>query len=181
VSFLPILDTPGTKRGGKDVESMEILTPGIKMRLCTVILILLLLSVVLSGCFPFYLLGDPGYGLCAFMTGAVADSSTHEPLQGVQISAFHYKSVIYADSTNSTGVYQSSKIRRLFSASRKTIRELESKPPLRKELDLRIVFEKPGYKTLELPVPVEFVYCSRHPQPAEIPEAKIPDVFLVKE
>ena len=151
------------------------------MRLCAATLILLLFSVVLSGCFPFHVLGDPAYYLCAFMKGTVVDSSTHEPLAGVRISAFHYKSVIYADSTNSGGMYQSSKIRRFFFASPKEIRELRSKPPLRKELNLRIVFEKPGYKTLELLVPVEFVYCSPHPQPTEIPEAKIPDVLLVRE
>lgn len=150
------------------------------MRRCTAVLILLLVSVVVSGCSLFMVFGDYAYGLCAFMTGTVVDSSTHEPLAGVRISASHYKSVIYADSTNSTGVYQSSKIRRLFGASQKTIRELKSKPPLRKELDLRIVFEKPGYKALELLVPVEFVYCSSHPQPADIPEAKIPDVLLVR-
>jgi hypothetical protein len=115
------------------------------------------------------------------MKGTVVDSSTGELLAGVRISAFHYKSVIYADSTDSGGMYQSGKIKRVFGASPKTMRELKSKPPLRKELDLRMVFEKPGYKTFELLIPVEFVYCSSHPQPAEIPETKIPDVLLVKE
>jgi hypothetical protein len=161
---------------------MEVLMRGTKMRLSAATLILLLFSVVLPGCpHPFHFPGDPAYYLCAFMKGTVVDSSTHEPLEGVRISAFHYKSVIYADSTNNGGIYQSSKIRRFFFASPKTIRELKSKPPLRKELNLRIVFEKPGFKTLELLLPVEFVYCSPHPQPAEIPEAKIPDVLLVRE
>jgi len=115
------------------------------------------------------------------MKGTVVDSSTREPLAGVRISAFHHKSVIYADSTNGAGVYQSGKIERYWGSGEREIRELKSKPPLRKELDLRIVFEKPGYKTLELLVPVEFVYCSPHPQPAEIPEVKMPHVFLVPE
>ncbi len=153
----------------------------IKMRLSVVTLILLLFSVVLPGCHRFHLPADYRYYLCAFLKGTVADSTTGEPLAGVRISVFHYKSVIYTDSTDSGGMYQSSKIKRVFGAFPDEIRELKSKPPLRKELDLRMVFEKPGYKTFELLVPVEFVYCSSHPQPAEIPETKIPDVFLVKE
>ena len=151
------------------------------MRLCVATLILLSLSLILPGCHHFRLPADYRYCLCAFIKGAVADSSTHEPVGKVHVSAFHYKSVIYADSTDSTGVYKSSKIKRCFFAGPEEIRGLKSKPPMRKELDLRIVFEKPGYKTRELLIPVEFVYCSPHPQPAPIPEVKIPNVFLVRE
>lgn len=155
---------------------------GTKIKLSVVTVILLLFSVVLPRCHcPFHLPADYIYYLCAFVKGTVADSSTREPLAGVSISAFHYKSVIYADSTDSGGMYQSGKIKRGFGAFSDEIRELKSKPPLRKEMDLRMVFEKPGYKTFELLIPVEFVYCSSHPQPAEIPETKIPDVLLVKE
>jgi len=152
-----------------------------KMKLSLATIILLLIGVVLAGCSLFRLPGDSVSSFCTFIQGTVMDSLTYEPLKGVSVRAYHYKSVIYADSTDSMGAYRSRRIKRSFWSSPKELRELRSKPPMREELELRIVFEKPGYRKSELVLPVEFVYCSRHPQPVAIPEVKIPDVFLLRE
>ena len=58
---------------------------------------------------------------------------------------------------------------------------MRAKPPKREKLDLRIVFEKPGYKRHDLLVAVEFIYCSPHPQEVTIGEVKVEDVYLVRE
>jgi hypothetical protein len=44
-----------------------------------------------------------------------------------------------------------------------------------------MVFEKDGYSESELVIPIEFVYCSSHPNPVEISVVKIPDVLIVTE
>jgi hypothetical protein len=164
---------------GGTSEETEKMRRKMKLRVATIIL--LLLSVVLAGCFLFRLPADYAYSLCTSINGMVADSVTRQPLSGVSVEVYKYKFVECLDSTDNTGVYECDKIELYISSTPKRMRELEAKPPLRQERRLRIVFEKPGYRAFELLVPVEFVYCSSHPQPVAIPEVKIPDVFLVRE
>jgi hypothetical protein len=154
-----------------------------KMKRCVVALVLLSSVVVLTGCSYLFcfLPADCLCCVCAIVKGAVIDSSTRESISGVRVSAFHGERVMYADSTDSAGAYQSAGIEYCRMCGCCKLRKRESEPPPSKDLDLRIVFEKPGYKTSELVVWVEFVRCSRHPQPAEVPETEMPDVLLVQE
>ena len=69
----------------------------------------------------------------------------------------------------------------MFGVSPEEVSELEAMSPTRRELDLKLVFEKEGYKKRELFLPVEFIYCSPHPQQPSIQEAKMPDIFLLRE
>jgi hypothetical protein len=154
-----------------------------KMKRCVVALVLLSSAVVLTGCsiLTCFLPADCVCYYYAIVKGTVIDSSTREPISGVRVSAFGGERVVYADSTDGTGAYQSAKLEYCRMCGCCKIRGLRSEPPPSKDLDLRIVFEKPGYKTSELVVWVEFVHCSPDPQPAEIPKTEMPDVLLVKE
>ena len=115
------------------------------------------------------------------------DSATAQPLGGVSLRvynslwAYRHNSVKYADSTDLIGTYHSGEIEIRYFCGPKKIKELKAKPPMRKTDEWRFVFEKAGYKTLELLAPVELVYCGSHPQPAPVPEVKIPPVYLVED
>jgi len=154
------------------------------VKLC--VLLLIVLMFVLSGCSIWYdfmsVVGDHGYRVCAFIRGVVVDSSTHKPLKDVSVKIYRYKYLEYQDITDSAGMYGHNKVELLFSSTSKEISELRKKPPIRKKIELRMVFEKTGYRKHELLVPVEFVCCSLHPpQEVTISEVKIEDVYLVKE
>lgn len=150
-------------------------------RLKLIVVLLAFASLALSACYPVGIMADYVYDLCVYIEGVTLDSLTQEPLEGVRVEAYYGKGVIYLDTTSSAGIYRSNKIEVGFFSSPKEMRELKSKPPLRRYLDLRMVFEKEGYRKSELVPWVEFVYCSSHPNPIEIPVVRIPDVLLVPE
>ncbi|NIM98348.1 MAG: hypothetical protein GTO24_09810 [candidate division Zixibacteria bacterium] len=124
---------------------------------------------------------DYHYHLCVIISGTVKDSLTNQPIESVLVEGYLSKHVWYVDTTDASGAYGGDTISVGTFAGKEKIRELETQPPLRREEDWRFVFSKPNYKTLELLIPLELVYCSPHPQPAEIPEVRIPDVFLMPE
>lgn len=153
------------------------------MKLC--VLLLIVLMFVLSGCSIWYdfisRFGDYGYTVCALIEGMVIDSLTHKPLENVAIKIYRYKYLKYQDLTDNLGTYGHNDVEITFASSSKELSELKTKPPIRKKIDLRLVFEKSGYKTHEITVPVEFIYCSPYPQEVAIPRVKIEDVYLVRE
>jgi hypothetical protein len=146
-----------------------------------VVVLVVFAILAFSACYPVGIMADYGYDLCSYIEGVTLDSLTQEPLKGVRVEVYLYKNVVYLDTTISTGVYRSDKIEQFSFSTPKEMRELKSKPPIRRYLDLRMVFEKEGYRESELVIPIEFVYCSSHPNPVEIPVVKIPDVLLVPE
>jgi len=163
------------------MSTEKTLRRGRRMRIHVSILLLVLLGIALSGCFPFRLPADYCASFCTSINGTVNDSAIQEALEGVSVNVYCYELLTDADSTDSAGAYHCGKIKLKFVSSPEEVRKRREKPPIRRELELSIIFEKPSYKMSELLIPVEFVYCSPHPQPAPIPDVKIPDVFLVRE
>jgi hypothetical protein len=148
-----------------------------------VVVLVVFASLAFSSCYPVGIMADWAhtYDLCVYVEGVTLDSLTREPLEGVRVETYYGNKIVYLDTTNGAGVYQSNKLERLFWSTPKELRELKSKPLLKRYLDLRMVFEKDDYRESELVIPVEFVYCSSHPNPVEIPVVRIPDVLLVPE
>ncbi len=121
------------------------------------------------------------YSLCAAIHGTVLDSVTDQPLEGVRVKVIRHNQPRCVSSTNSKGTYECRSIRLTFSSSPDEISALRKNPPVRWELDLEIVFEKPGYRTQEISLPVEFSYCSGPPENVGVPENQAPTVLLVRE
>jgi hypothetical protein len=158
------------------------------MRSCALLFWPLLLRAILAGCSGWTemwesvpLVRENQYSLCAAIHGTVLDSVTDQPLEGVRVKVIRHSQPRCVSSTNSKGTYECRRIRLTFSSSPDEISALRKNPPVRWELDLKIVFEKPGYRAQEISLPVEFAYCSRHPQGMRVRKTKAPPVLLVRE
>ena len=142
---------------------------------------LVVLSIAVSCSWVWYHLPlDCVYYLCTSVEGTVVDSATHQPLVGVTVRAYCLKHLEYSDSTDTMGTYQSGSIEQGYGSGLRKIHQLESMPPIRRTKEWRFTFNKPGYKEHQLLVPVELVYCSSHPEPAPVPQLKLPSVFLAR-
>ena len=159
-----------------------------KMKLGVLRVLLPLVGALTAGCSGWTemwesvpLVQQNRYSLCSAISGAVIDSLTDQPLEGVRVTVLRHNIVRCVDTTDISGLFGCNLIRIVFSSSPVEVSELKAKSPIRRELDLKLVFEKEGYRKRELFLPIEFIYCSPHPQQPTIPEAKMPDVFLLRE
>jgi len=154
------------------------------MRKFSLMLSIVSLALVFSGCSIADKVGriDYGYDMCTSVDGTVIDDLTGDPIQNVSVKIYYFKLFLCADTTDSAGTYDRKRVSIGFWCSKEEIDRLRARPAKIENLDLRIVFEKPGYRQHDLSVPVEFVCCSLHPpQEVTLPQVRIEDVYLVRE